>query len=657
MPRFCRRVSVFAALAAASVIGPGAQSPPERADVFASAWFHDAQAVSRSSAVVDALVAAGRLRLIGVEPDPSDPDRRFEYHVLQVGPAPVHGASVTRAVRGVDTDLLIGSLPSLERDLSRLEAEVAAASASGWQGWRSACGAAAAAQGVFLVDVEGLSPDFGLPLVVHLAPAAVPAAAWRCFLGDGAAWFVSAVGDPVVLGVDDMAVSQDGRPAVGSGVGLAGDVKNVFTTLDSSGFLAEDRVRAPGIVLMDAAFNGTRLGWFLARPADGVQRRFIARDGDNVWPPEIVDAHAHLGWVYDYLVERFDWRGLDGHDARIVGIVNVPIRGAFFFFPPYGPEGAGAVVLGPSDTEPYVQLDVVAHELGHAVVAYSVQRRTGFPDFRTSSFRPGRRRYEAAVGRAWRCDEVSVRFVSDGDVVARGSLHCPGGRFALWSDEGGAVHEAYADIFALSAARHAAGRGAPVSVDWWRNGPGVPVRSVSSPRVVPVGLPRPFDRLGHAAAYGERYELAVACVGSCGARSPVLRPVPLYFRGERVVSHVEAVPVLDVDARHLYSFPYGAAHWNSTILSRAFYLAVEGSGQVGAEGHVRGVGDAGRDAVERIYFRALRRFLPNDLDLPAASAAIHQAARDLTSDAAGGADLYEAVSGGLAAVGLGLSPR
>ena len=657
MSRFCRRVSVFAALAAAFVVGVGAQSSQEMADVFASAWFHDAQAVSRSSAAVDALAAAGRLRLIGVEPDPSDPERRFEYHVLQVGPAPVHGASVTRVVRGAEPHLLLGSLPSLDRDLPRLEAEVAAASASAWHAWRSACGAVAAAQGVSLVDVEGLSPEFGLPLVVHLPPAAAPAAAWRCFLGDGAAWFVSAAGDPVVLRVDDMFVWQDGRPAVGSGVGLAGDVKNVFTTLDSSGFLAEDRVRTPGIVLMDAAFDGTRLGRFLTRPAEGVQRRFIARDGDNVWPPEVVDAHAHLGWAYDYLAERFGWRGFDGHDARIVGIVNAPERGAFFAFPPYGPEGGGAVILGRSDTEPYVQLDVVAHELGHAVVAYSVQRRTGFPDLWTSSLRMGRRQYQAAVGRPWRCDDVSVRFVSEGDVVARGSLYCPDGRFVLWSDEGGAVHEAYADIFALSAARHAAGRGAPVSVDWWLDGPGSPVRSVSSPHVVPVGLPRPFDRLGHAAAYGERYELAVACVGSCGARLPVLRRVPLYFRGNRVVSHLEAAPVLDVDARYLQAYPYGAAHWNSTILSRAFYLAVDGAGQVGAESYVRGVGDARRDAVERIYFRALRRFLPNDLDLPAASAAIHQAARDLTSDAAGGAALYEAVSGGLAAVGLGLSPR
>ena len=153
--------------------------------------------------------------------------------------------------------------------------------------------------------------------------------------------------------------------------------------------------------------------------------------------------------------------------------------------------------------------------------------------------------------------------------------------------------------------------------------------------------------------------MALACVRSCGAKSPDLRPVPLYFSGERVVSHLEAVPVLNVDASLLTRYPYpeGAAHANSTILSRAFYLAVAGVGQVGAESYVAGVGDGRREEVERIYFRALRHYLPNDLTLRAASRAIHQAARERTSDTGAGSDLYEAVSGGLAAVGLELSPR
>ena len=243
MFRFCRWVLVFAALAAAPAITLRAQSPWERADVFASARFHDPLAVSMSSAEIDMLIDEGQLRLIHVEQDPWDPGRRFEYQVLHVGGVPVRGVSITRAVRDGGPDLVIGSLPSLVGDLPRLEAEVAAASASGWYGWRSACGAVASEEGVSLVDVEGLSPDFALPLLVYRPLAAVPAAAWQCYLGDGAAWFVSAVGAPVVLGVEDMVVRQDGRQAVGSGVGLNGEVKNVFTTGDSSGFLARDTVR------------------------------------------------------------------------------------------------------------------------------------------------------------------------------------------------------------------------------------------------------------------------------------------------------------------------------------------------------------------------------------------------------------------------------
>ena len=262
MFRFCRWVLVLAALAAAPVVTLPAQSLLERADVFASARFHDPLAVSMSSAEIDMLIDEGQLRLIHVEQDPWDPGRRFEYQVLHVGGVPVRGVSITRAVRDGGPDLVIGSLPSLVGDLPRLEAEVAAASASGWYGWRSACGAVASEEGVSLVDVEGLSPDFALPLLVYRPLAAVPAAAWQCYLGDGAAWFVSAVGAPVVLGVEDMVVRQDGRQAVGSGVGLNGEVKNVFTTRDSSGFLARDTVRRPGIVLLDASFNGDRLRWF-----------------------------------------------------------------------------------------------------------------------------------------------------------------------------------------------------------------------------------------------------------------------------------------------------------------------------------------------------------------------------------------------------------
>ena len=636
MSRVCVLILV---LALAVFVPPGpAVAQPAGGAVFASASFDGAGDVQRSSAAVDVLASAGRLRLVDLERDPVDPERLFEYYVGQVGPAPIHGTSLTRVVGADGTRVVLGSLPSLVSELPRLEAEVAVASASGWAGWRSTCGDIVREWGSTLVDVEGLA-GYGLPLIVYTDGLGGASAAWRCHLGDGRDYIVSAAGDPVVLGVHDMVVSQHGRPAVGSGQGLDGQVKTVFTTQDPTGFVAEDQRREPGIILLDGAFDADLVNWFSNPPAQGVRRRFLARDGDNVWPPEVVDAHAHLGWSYDYFRSRFGWRGFDGHDRRIVAVVNDPIHGAYFSPPPYGPEGTGLLRFGTSDVQPYVQLDVVAHELGHSVVGSSVSRRTGFPNLWTDRLVPGRAEYAAiGGGRPWRCGEIALRLNdSDSGRVFSGAFECRGGRFVLSSNEGKAVHEAYADIFAVSATRHAYQRGAVVRPDWEVDGPDGVIRSLAVPESVP----------GHPRRYDQRYFRLVGLFPSY--RFPRV-PVDVIVHGDRVVFPRLSSSVVRVErARCCW-------HYNSTILSHAFHLAVEGAGVVGADAYVEGVGDDGRELIEQIWFRALRYFLPNDLTLAMASRAIHQAARDLTEGVPGGAAVYEAVAGGLRAVGLGIGP-
>ena len=49
----------------------------------------------------------------------------------------------------------------------------------------------------------------------------------------------------------------------------------------------------------------------------------------------------------------------------------------------------------------------------------------------------------------------------------------------------------------------------------------------------------------------------------------------------------------------------GGEHWNSTILSHAYYLAIEGGTNRTTGLSVEGVGDASRSEVERIFFRAI----------------------------------------------------
>ncbi len=106
-----------------------------------------------------------------------------------------------------------------------------------------------------------------------------------------------------------------------------------------------------------------------------------------------------------------------------------------------------------------------------------------------------------------------------------------------------------------------------------------------------------------------------------------------------------------VDGR--FAFPvggpgYGGEHWNSTILSHAFHLAIEGGVNRTTGLSVEGVGDAGRGEVERIFFRAMTELMPPAATLPVAAGAIRQAAAGLDP----GGEAQPAVGQALRAVGL-----
>ena len=85
----------------------------------------------------------------------------------------------------------------------------------------------------------------------------------------------------------------------------------------------------------------------------------MATDADNVWTDaSAVDAHAHIGWTYDYYFKRHGRHGLDDRDRRIVTLINgvtpegavtLPISGQFsinaFWCDACGPGGVGTDVL------------------------------------------------------------------------------------------------------------------------------------------------------------------------------------------------------------------------------------------------------------------------------------------------------------------------
>jgi len=88
---------------------------------------------------------------------------------------------------------------------------------------------------------------------------------------------------------------------------------------------------------------------------------------------------------------------------------------------------------------------------------------------------------------------------------------------------------------------------------------------------------------------------------------------------------------------------------NSTIVSHAFYLAVEGGKNVTSGMAVEGVGPARRDQIERVFHRAFVYMLPPAASFETARAATTQSARDLFG---AGSSVERAVIQAWAAVGV-----
>jgi len=93
----------------------------------------------------------------------------------------------------------------------------------------------------------------------------------------------------------------------------------------------------------------------------------------------------------------------------------------------------------------------------------------------------------------------------------------------------------------------------------------------------------------------------------------------------------------------------GDPHYNSTIASHAYYLAIEGGTNRTSGLTVQGVGAANREQIEKVFFRALTSLMPSSATFALTRAATIQAARDLYG--AGGA-VERAVTQAWDAVGV-----
>ncbi|HMB81819.1 MAG TPA: M4 family metallopeptidase [Vicinamibacterales bacterium] len=89
-------------------------------------------------------------------------------------------------------------------------------------------------------------------------------------------------------------------------------------------------------------------------------------------------------------------------------------------------------------------------------------------------------------------------------------------------------------------------------------------------------------------------------------------------------------PLVNGDPDH-YSLRFigGDPHYNSTIASHAYYLAIEGGTDRTSGRSVQGVGAANREQIEKTFFRALTALMPSSSTFALTRVATIQAARDL----------------------------
>jgi thermolysin len=382
------------------------------------------------------------------------------------------------------------------------------------------------------------------------------------------------------------------QSAVGQGRGARGDLKKMSTTSGAGSYRSQDQLRPAPILTLDS--RGSATVFDRLRLGGAVVESDLAVDLDNDWTQTaVVDAHAHLGWFYDYMYKTHQYQGLNGRNSPLIGTVATRTllpSNAFFIPPPFGPNGGGGMFFGEGPSGgPMSALDVAGHEL--------MQGR-GFGPGLFSELGPTS---VVVGGQTFPCSQSGTAGLP---------FACSGGRYLLVADHTGAFDEGLSDIFgtAVEFAFHPGGAGA-LRADYTMGEDlldlGV-ARSLQNPASIAIDAARGIFYPDHIS---RRITFAVVVLPN-GA----LALSNLAFVGGTLV------PLNNDD---------GGVHMNSTILSHAFYLAIEG-GQNRTSGlPVRGVGTANRAQIERVFFRAVRDLLPSVTSFAQIGPVLRQAAIDV----------------------------
>ncbi|MCY3926703.1 MAG: M4 family metallopeptidase [Acidobacteria bacterium] len=574
---------------------------------------------------VDAMIAekalAGELRRVSARTDRIG--RVHEYFAQSHDGVPVHGAGFSRQRDNGRTVSVFG------RVHEGIDLETSPGLPAG----------AALAR---LEEVAGAEPATDAPptLAIMPTPLGELVLTWSAPMGDRRTHFIDAhSGDPVHR-MDHVYAEA----AVGFGAGITGEPQKLSTWHTEGSYQSWDRLRPAELVTLDGG-NDFLTGFLLTIPSPAWLDA-VGEDDDNEWSnPAVVAGHANLGLTYDYLLQRHGWRGMDGENGRVFSIVAAgDFLNAFFLSAPFGPQGTGTIAFGtaPGDT-PFVPLDVVGHELMHGVTFSSLVARTGLPFLDTHTAIPGPSSF-TVEGETVRCGDTYTfedpfsddpQAMTDPPSVVAPLLcldengmptQSRTGKLALFWNEGGAINEAYSDIIGASAefAFHPPGDGLLRADYVGGEDAGFSIRRMDAPRLARIG-PHPYPE-----AIGQEFRFVVALVG------------------ERLIAYTGYGMRGNTPFR-TSRVGYTGLHWNSTILSHAFYLAVEGGEHVPSGRTIQGVGGANRAQIEQAFFRAMVDLAPPFTTLAAMGFVIRQAAADLHG---AGSDAFNSIHQALTAVGL-----
>jgi thermolysin len=322
---------------------------------------------------MDRMVRGGDLRIRESVPDKLVPGRRIERTDQYYRGVRVFGGGVTRQLASGQTVSIFGSVyddinvdpsPSINELEARRRVEVRT-------GVR-------------------LGPSRAGELTVLPGEQGGHTLTWRLRAFDGTdlrVYFVDAHTGAIVFDYSDLQTQS----AVGRATGVLGDTNKKMSAMRFSGsFSSEDLLRPPAIRTYDMKGNPERVldvvnGFATLNAND------IGTDTDNVWTDgAVVDAHVYAGYTYDYYFRRFNRRGLNDANIRMINMVH-PVRREEYpfyairyplFFANAAYYGNATMVYGvglPSGVtsggrtwnHTPAAIDIVAHELTHGVTDYT----------------------------------------------------------------------------------------------------------------------------------------------------------------------------------------------------------------------------------------------------------------------------------------------